>query len=111
MHSAQTLQPAFRAIFEALPGAYLVLLPDPPTYTIVAVSDAYLDTTRMTRGEMVGRGLFEVFPDPRPADDESARGPDLRTSFATVLDTRVADRMADHRYDLRTPGGEPEVRW
>jgi PAS domain S-box-containing protein len=111
MHLAPTIQPGFRAIFEALPGAYLVLLPDPPAYTIVAVSDAYLTTTRKTRAAVVGRGLFEVFSDPRPADDESAPGPDLRTSFAAVLRTRAPDRMADHRYDLRGPGGEREVRW
>ena len=32
----------FRAIFESLPGLCLILAPDHPYYTIVAVSDAYL---------------------------------------------------------------------
>lgn len=32
---------AFRALFESAPGLYLVLQPDAPRYTIVAVSDAY----------------------------------------------------------------------
>ena len=54
MHFAPIVQPGFRAIFEALPGAYLALLPDPPAYTIVAVSDAYLAITRKTRAEVVG---------------------------------------------------------
>lgn len=47
----------YRALFEALPGLYLILLPDAPTFTIVAVSDAYLRATRTERGSIVGRGL------------------------------------------------------
>lgn len=52
--------PDFRALFESAPGLYLVLTPD---FTIVAVSDAYLQATMTKREEIVGRGLFDVFPD------------------------------------------------
>ena len=52
--------PDYRALFEAAPGAYLVLAPD---LTIVAVSDAYLRATMTERSTTVGRHLFDVFPD------------------------------------------------
>ena len=41
--------PDFRALFEAAPGAHLVLRPDTPRYTIVAVSDTYLHDMMTTR--------------------------------------------------------------
>ena len=41
--------PEFRRLFEAAPANYLVLAPDAPRFTIVAVSDAYLAATLTTR--------------------------------------------------------------
>src|SRR3982751_5601074 len=62
--------PHYPPLFEPVPAPLLVLLPDAPRFTIVAVSDAYLDAT-MTRREgpdgVAGRALFDVFPDP-PGD-------------------------------------------
>ena len=54
------MQVDFRALFEAAPGLYLVLDPD---LRIVAASDAYLQATMTRRGEIMGRGIFDVFPD------------------------------------------------
>ncbi len=61
--------PDFQALFESAPGLYLVLT---PALTIVAVSDAYLKATMTKREEVLGRGLFEVFPD--NPDDPTATG-------------------------------------
>jgi len=65
MADTRALQPDFRRLFESLPGLYLVLAPDAPRYTIVAVSDAYSRATRTKREDIVGHGLFEVLPDDR----------------------------------------------
>jgi PAS domain-containing protein len=54
------VQPDFRALFEAAPSLFLVLDPD---LRIVAASDAYLDATMTRREEIVGRAIFDVFPD------------------------------------------------
>ena len=59
--------PDFQALFASAPGLYLV--PD-PTFRIVAVSDAYLDATMTTRDDIVGRGIFDVFPD-NPDDPDA----------------------------------------
>jgi PAS domain-containing protein len=95
----------FRLLFESVPGAYLVLTPDSPRFTIVAVSNAYLRATKTQREEILGRGLFEVFPD--NPDDPSATGvQNLRRSLQTVLQNRNTDVMAIQKYDIPRPESE-----
>ena len=103
--------PDFRLLFESSPGCYLVLTPD---LTIVAVSDAYLHATMTRREEIVGRALFEVFPD--NPDDPSATGvANLQASLARVLSSKRPDTMAVQKYDIRRPesegGGFEERHW
>src|ERR1700754_3909238 len=91
-----------RALFEAAPGAYLVLSPE---LTILAASDAYLQATMTARAAIVGRPLFDVFPD--NPDDPSADGvANLRASLGRVLALRRPDRMGIQRYDIRRPEAE-----
>lgn len=103
--------PDFRALFEAVPGLYLVLTPD---LRIVAASDAYLDATMTQRDAIVGRHLFDVFPD--NPDDVAATGVrNLRDSLERVLATRASDTMAVQKYDIQRPaeagGGFEERYW
>ena len=108
---APARDPDYRALFEGAPGAYLVLAPD---LTIVAVSDAYLRATTTIRQDVVGRGLFEVFPEDR--DDAAASwARSLRASLQRVLDGRGPDAMAIQQHDVRRPaadgGGLEERYW
>src|SRR5438552_1062570 len=103
--------PDFRKLFESAPGLYLVLKPD---LTIVAVSDAYLNATMTKREPIMGRHLFDVFPD--NPDDPSATGvQNLRASLGRVLKDRRGDAMALQKYDIRRPaeegGGFEERYW
>jgi signal transduction histidine kinase/DNA-binding NarL/FixJ family response regulator len=99
-----------RVLFEALPGAYLVLAPDAPKFTIVAVTDAYLRATLTKRERIVGRGIFEVFPD--NPDDPTATGVrNLRASLLAVLAHRAPDTMAVQKYDIPRPEGGFEERF
>ncbi len=102
-------EPDFRALFEAVPELYLVLAPDRPR-TIIAASDAYLRATMTTREEILGRGLFDVFPD-NPDDPEATGTSNLAVSISRAIATRAADTMALQRYDIRRPDGEFEERW
>src|ERR1043165_3912905 len=86
-------QPDFRALFESAPGLFLVLKPNPPEFTIVAVSDAYLAATMTDRDAIVGRGLFDVFPD-NPEDLEATGTRNLSASIARAIATREPDTMA-----------------
>ena len=100
----------FQSLFEAAPGSYLVLDPD---LVIVAVSDAYLRDTMTVRERILGRGLFEVFPD-NPDDPEATGEGNLRASLDRVRRERVPDTMAVQKYDIRRPeadGGGFEVRF
>lgn len=100
----------FRLLFESAPGLYLVLDVD---LRIVAVSDAYLAATMTRREDIVGRGIFEVFPD--NPDDPGATGvANLRASLQRVLHGRAPDAMAVQKYDVQRPaaeGGGFEVRY
>ena len=89
-------------LFEGAPGLYLVLTPD---LKIVAVSEAYLRATMTQRDAILGRGLFDVFPD--NPDDPAATGvANLRASLDRVREQRVADTMAVQKYDIRRPDSE-----
>jgi PAS domain S-box-containing protein len=96
-----------KSLFESLPGLYLVLTPD---FKIVAVSDAYLAATMTTRAGILGRGLFEVFPD-NPDDPEADGVSNLRASLNRVLANGAADTMAIQKYDVRRPDGVFEERY
>jgi two-component system, sensor histidine kinase len=101
--------PDFRALFEAAPGLYVALTAD---LRIVAVSDAYLAATMTTR-DIVGRHLFDVFPD-NPADPTATGVHNLTASLQRVLHDKKPDVMATQRYDIRRPaseGGQFENRY
>ena len=101
----------FRQIFEASPHPYMVLRPD-TIFTIVAVSDRYLEVTCTRREIMIGRGLFEVFPD-NPNDSSGSSVSDLRTSLNRVVSDRAPDIMGVQKYDipLRDGSGGFEIRY
>jgi len=97
----------FRALFESVPGLYLVLKPD---LTIVAVSDAYLKATMTKRDGIIGRALFDVFPD-NPQEPGATGVSNLRASLDRVRETKTADTMAIQKYDVRRPDGVFEERY
>jgi hypothetical protein len=102
--------PDFEKIFQSCGGCYLILLTNAPTFTIVAVTDAYLSETHTTREKIVEHPLFEIFPD--NPDDQTADGvSNLRASLMRVLDSKEIDYMAIQKYDVRLPQGEFEVRY
>lgn len=97
----------FRRLFESSPGRLLILSRD---FTIVGATDAYVHVTLQRREAMIGRHLFEVFPDnPDLPDADGVHN--LRASLNRVVDGRRADRMAVQRYDIRGASGEFEEHY
>jgi two-component system sensor kinase FixL len=96
----------FRALFEASPGLYLVLTPE---LIIAGASDAYLRATMTKRSEVLGRGVFDVFPD-NPDDPDASGVSNLRASLERVLRFGRPDAMAVQKYDVRRPDGSFEER-
>ncbi len=102
--------PDYQAVFESAPGLYLILN---PALVIVGASDAYLRATITRRDRIIGRGIFDTFPD--NPDDLAATGVrNLRDSLERVLRERKSDTMAVQKYDVRRKannGDEFEVRY
>ncbi|MET8012752.1 SpoIIE family protein phosphatase [Streptomyces sp. NPDC005271] len=92
----------YQALFEATPSPILVLGPD---LVIVAVNEAYLGVTRRTREDLLGRYVFDAFPD-NPAHPETTSTRNLETSLLRVLRTGERDAMALEKYDIPVPGAE-----
>ncbi len=100
--------PDFSALFARTPGLYLIV---DTSFDIVAVNDAYCRATMTVREDIVGRPLFQIFPD-NPGDSAADGVQNLRASLLKVMKTREADRMNIQKYDIERRGvGGFEVRY
>lgn len=94
----------------AIPGNHVILLPNAPTFTIIGVTDAFLQTSLTAREQIVGKPLFEVFPDD-PANEKATGVNNLRASLNNVVTQKVAHQMTNQRYDIINPQtGAFEIR-
>jgi len=87
------------AVFNSLPGAYLLLSRD---LIIEAVSDAYLEATLTKREDLIGLTMFQAFPD-NPEAPEARGTTNLRASLEQVLATGKPHEMARQHYDVPNP--------
>lgn len=90
----------FEALFDATPSPCLVLSSD---LRIVSVNRAYLQATKTTREVLLGRNMFEAFPD-NPEDASASGVANLRISLLRVLHGKRADTMAIQKYDIPVAG-------
>lgn len=99
----------YTALFAATPSPYLVLGPD---LVIVDVNDAYLRATGRSVQDLVGRHLFDAFPD-NPADANADGVQNLNASLQRVLRSKQPDTMAVQKYDIPVVSrpGRFEERW
>lgn len=100
----------YSGLFAASPAPFLILKPDAPHFTIVEVNDAYLAATMRTRDDLVGRGVFEAFPD-NPDDASIAGVRTLRASFEHVIASKQPETLPGLKYDIARPDGAFEERW
>lgn len=100
----------FKVLFESTPDPYLVL---DRNLIIIAVNDAYTQASMTERTAILGKGIFDVFPD--NPDDPIAEGVNnLKVSLLKVIKTKKPDSMAVQKYDIRKrddQGGGFEVRF
>jgi PAS domain S-box-containing protein len=99
-HSHAVLQ----GLFESLPGLFLIFTSD---LKIVAVSDALLEATMKQRQDVLGRSVFEIFPDQTGTDAIS----NWRASLERVRLSSAPDTMPPQKYDVRRPDGTLEERY
>ncbi len=101
--------PDYAALFASTPSPYLVVDAD---LVIVEVNRAYLRTTSRNREHLLGRRIFEVFPD-NTTDPHAYSVQNLNNSLQRVLALHESDTMALQKDDIRVIGrpGEVEERW
>ncbi|WP_458078001.1 PP2C family protein-serine/threonine phosphatase [Streptomyces sp. EMB26] len=89
----------FEAVYRALPGMVALLTPG---LVFADVNDAYVRGTGRPRASLLGRHVFDVFPESvnSPAVSHSHQ---LRASLLRVLATGERDAMALQRYDVESP--------
>ncbi|WP_344331776.1 PP2C family protein-serine/threonine phosphatase [Streptomyces globosus] len=100
----------YQAVFQALPGAAALLTPE---LVYADVNEAFLTVAGRTREQVVGRYLFDVFPD-NPSDPLASGMRNLRASLERVVATGERDAMALQRYDVEDserPGVWQERYW
>jgi len=100
----------FKIFFEKSPALCMAISPE---FIILAASEEFLRATMTKREAIVGKPLFEVFPEnPERPDDDGVKN--LRKSLTRVLQSRKLDVMPVQKYDIRKPeseGGKFEVRY
>lgn len=85
--------------FESVPDLYLILS---PTLHILTASDTFLATTYTERSKIVGRYLFDVFPD-NPENDNVESVNSLKDSLKQVIASKTPQSLSLQRYDMPMP--------
>lgn len=101
---AQAVKQQFQSEFDSSPHPYMLLDPG-PGLRIVDINDAYAAATLISRGDVVGKSLFEIFPD-NPNEALADGVSNLYASLRIVAQTGQPHAMAIQRYDIRNPAGE-----
>jgi PAS domain S-box-containing protein len=92
-------------VVASLPTACVLLT---PTLHVAAASDTYLMIYGLTRTQLLGRTLFEVFPG-APGTPEGYTITSLRASLQQVLATGEPHHMAVQQYDVPDPTNPGQI--
>ncbi len=96
-------QNQFSQLFQLLPNPCLLLLPDAPKFTIVAVNNAYLEMVNTAEKDLIGKGIFEAFPE-NPEDSISKGLENALNSLNFVIAKRDSHKISFQKYDIPIRG-------
>lgn len=103
MNSESDVSPIdLQTVWNAIPGNYVIILPNAPTFTVIGATDAFIDTSYNKRDNIIGRSLFDIFPD-NPANEQATGASNLRASLEYVIRHKKVHRMAYQGYDIINP--------
>jgi signal transduction histidine kinase/PAS domain-containing protein len=108
-HSPLTID--YKNLFQSLTAAYIVFDVDDPNFTILEENEAHAAIAMQKRNNVVGRSLFDVFPD--LSEKYKTTGvSDLLESIRKVIRTGEHDILPTLHYDLLDPNGQPtQMYW
>jgi PAS domain S-box-containing protein len=90
----------YEAVYRQLPVPVVLLTPD---FAIADANLAYLETMGRTRDELLGRDVFDAFPD-NPSDPSATGVRNLMASMRRVLATGERGALEFQKYDMEVPG-------
>ena len=94
----------FKALFEEAPGLILVLN---PSFTILAISDAYVEATYTKREDLVGKHFFDVFQDTKNTNAVT----ETKASLEYVLKNKKSHVIPMLRMEIKNLAGVLEEKY
>jgi len=93
----------FSQVFQLIPTPSVLLLPDAPKFTIVAVNNAYLEALNVKEVDLIGKGIFEAFPE-NPDDLISKGSSNLTNSLEQLIFKKESHKIPVQKYNMLLPG-------
>ena len=94
----------FKALFEEAPGLILVLN---PSFTILAISDAYVEATYTKREDLLGKHFFDVFQDTK----NTTAVAETKASLEYVLKNKKPHVIPMLRMEIKNLAGVLEEKY
>ena len=98
------------SVFEARPGLSVLLLPDPPRFTVVSISNDFVKITGIQKEEAVGKEYLSLFPF-NPIDPDDIWKKNVRASFETVIKNKAPHGLPLQRFDIADNKGVMTERY
>lgn len=89
----------FTSVFDNLPGMYLLLQSDYPSYTIIAANKSFLKNTLTQYEAILLQPVFSVFPDSGGIHNRKIKE-QILAMFKEVCDFKKVVELHDFRYDI-----------
>jgi PAS domain S-box-containing protein len=89
----------------------LFLLPDSPKFTVIDANDAYLKVTGTQLSQIVGRNMFDIFPE-AGGEDSQKRMKAFRSALENAFRLKKPSKVRLQRYDVKiNKKSEPIVKF
>ncbi len=97
----------YREVYSGAPMPFLLMTPE---FEIIDANDAYLAATMRQRDGLVGRDMFQAFPD-NPAVAGADGVANLKQSVSEARASGSRQAMKVQRYDVMDPEGQWKKRY
>ncbi len=93
----------YASLFAASPCPALIVSPEAPDFSILEANSAYCRITGSKYEELIGKRLFEAFPDD-PNDAQATGVAHLRASLSALIEAKGQQKLHGQKYSIRRDG-------
>lgn len=87
----------FKAAFKVIPATSVLLLPDVPTFTILEVTENFLQAYQLKEADVIGKGMFEIYPFLDDTTNECMQ--EHKEVLKQLVKNHLQDNQANHAHD------------